>query len=128
MQLTSEQILGHLRANTATTASGVLQHFISLFHHVVIASGGTAGCAVAGVTIDVADDDDLLAVARAAFDSWVTLLDSQLESVGVARGKAQGIALISVASVEGALILCRAEGSDKPLTIVEEQLLALVKT
>jgi TetR/AcrR family transcriptional repressor of lmrAB and yxaGH operons len=128
MQLTSEQILGHLRASTATTASEVLQHFISLFHHVVIASGGTAGCAVAGVTIDVADDDDdLLAVARAAFESWVLLLSAQLESVGVAHEKAQGVALISVASVEGALILCRAEGSDKPLAIVEEQLLTLVQ-
>jgi hypothetical protein len=127
MQLTSEQILGHLRASPATTASGVLQHFISLFHQVVIASGGAAGCAVAGVTIDVADDDDdLLAVARAAFESWVTLLASQLESVGVVKEKAHGIALISVASVEGALILCRAEGSDKPLAIVEEQLLALL--
>ncbi|HEV3268616.1 MAG TPA: TetR/AcrR family transcriptional regulator [Acidimicrobiales bacterium] len=129
MQLTSEQILGHLRASTATTASAVLQHFVSLFHQVVIASGGAAGCAVAGVTIDVAEgDDDLLATARGAFESWVSLLASQLESVGVAHERAQGVALISIASVEGALILCRAEGNDRPLAIVEEQLLALVQT
>src|ERR1700692_687999 len=34
MQLTSEQILGHMRSSTATTAQAVLKHFISLFRHV----------------------------------------------------------------------------------------------
>lgn len=127
MRLTSDQILGHVRASTATTATGVVGHFIALFRQVVVASGGVAGCAVAGVTIDIVEgDDDLLVVAREAFDSWVSLLASQLKEVGVSVERAQSIAVTTIASVEGALILCRAAGNEEPLNIVEGQLLRLV--
>jgi TetR/AcrR family transcriptional regulator, lmrAB and yxaGH operons repressor len=128
MRLTSDQIMAYMRATTATTASGVLRHFTALFRQVVVASGGRAGCAVAGVTIDVTDDeDDLLLVARDAFHSWVSLLASQLEDTGVATTRAEGIALMAVASVEGGLILCRSEGSDEPLRVIEGELLALLR-
>jgi TetR/AcrR family transcriptional repressor of lmrAB and yxaGH operons len=127
MRLTSDQILDYMRASTATTSHGVLRHFTALFRQVVVVSGGRAGCAVAGVTIDVTDDDDdLLGVARDAFQSWVSLLAAQLEGTGVAKTRAHGVAVISIASVEGGLILCRAEGSDEPLRVVEEELLALL--
>jgi TetR/AcrR family transcriptional repressor of lmrAB and yxaGH operons len=127
MRLTSDQILAHMQASIATTPEGVLEHFVALFRHVIVTSNATAGCAVAGVTIDVGDaDGDLLAVARDAFQSWVTLLASQLERVGVEKVRAHGIATISIASVEGALILCRAEGHDEPLRVIESQLMELL--
>jgi hypothetical protein len=127
MRLTSDQILAYMRSGTATTADGVVRHFMALFRQVVVASGGEAGCTIAGVTIDVADDeDDLLVVAREAFQSWVSLLAAQLENVGLTPERAHRVAVISIASVEGGLILCRAEGSDEPLQIVEEELLALL--
>lgn len=127
MRLTSDQVLAHMRANTATTSHGVLRHFMSLFRQVVVASGGSAGCAIAGVTIDLTkDEDNLLVVAREAFQSWVSLLASQLESTSVPATRAYAIALISIASMEGGLILCRTEGSDEPLRVVEDELLALM--
>jgi TetR/AcrR family transcriptional repressor of lmrAB and yxaGH operons len=127
MRLTSDQILAHMQASTATSAHGVVRHFMSLFRQVVVASGGSAGCAIAGVTIDVADnEDDLLVVARDAFQSWVSVLAAQLESTGVPTTRAYGVAMISIASVEGGLILCRAEGSDESLRVVEDELLALL--
>jgi TetR/AcrR family transcriptional repressor of lmrAB and yxaGH operons len=128
MRLTSDQILGHMNSSVATTPVGVLEHFVALFHHVIVTSNATAGCAVAGVTIDVgSSDDDLLAVARDAFQSWVTLLAAQLEGAGLEKLRAQGVAMISLASVEGALILSRAEGNGEPLRLVESQLLELVR-
>jgi TetR/AcrR family transcriptional repressor of lmrAB and yxaGH operons len=127
MRLTSDQVLAYVRASTATTSHGVLRHFVALFRQVVVASGGSAGCAVAGVTIELAnDEDDLLVVARDAFQSWVALLAAQLEGTGVSASRAYGVAMISIASVEGGLILCRAEGNDEPLRVVEEELLALL--
>jgi TetR/AcrR family transcriptional regulator, lmrAB and yxaGH operons repressor len=127
MRLTSDQVLAYMRASCATTSHGVLRHFMALFRQVVVASGGAAGCAIAGVTIDVTDDDDdLLVIAREAFQSWVSLLARQLGDTGVSATKARGVAVISIASVEGGLILCRAEGSDEPLRVVEDELLALL--
>jgi len=37
---TSEQILAHMQASTASTAVGVLRHFVALFQHVAEASDG----------------------------------------------------------------------------------------
>jgi len=129
IRLTSDQVLAHLRSSTAVNAEDALTHFVALFRQVVAAAGAAAGCAVAGVTIDVADDDDdLLAVARKAFQSWVSLLGSQLEDTGMRHERAHAVAVISIASVEGALILCRTEGSDEPLRVVQSQLLALLRS
>jgi TetR/AcrR family transcriptional repressor of lmrAB and yxaGH operons len=124
---TSEQVMAHMSANVGASASDVLQHFVALFQHVVEATDGAAGCAVAGVTIDVsASDDGLLLVARETFHSWSALLAEQLVSVGIESGRAEGIAVIAVAGVEGALILCRAERGGAPLDAVAEQLQRLV--
>jgi TetR/AcrR family transcriptional repressor of lmrAB and yxaGH operons len=127
IRLTSEQVVAHLTANAGSSPGEVLQHFVALFQHVVEASDGAAGCAVAGVTIDVpASDDELLSEARAAFHSWVTLLAEQLATVGMEPDHATGVATVAVASVEGALILCRAEGGRAPLDAVVTQLQRLV--
>jgi AcrR family transcriptional regulator len=129
IHLTSEQVLAHMRAHAGVSPGEVLQHFVALFQHVVEASDGAAGCAVAGVTVDVpASDEELLGAARTAFHSWVTTLAEQLTDVGVAPDRASGIAMAAVASVEGALILCRAEGGRAPLDAVASQLLRLVET
>jgi AcrR family transcriptional regulator len=129
IRLTSEQVVAHMRANAGSTASEVLQHFVALFQHVVEATDGAAGCAVAGVTIDVpASDVELLSEARRAFHSWVTLVAEQLTNVGVEPERAIGVATTAVASVEGALILCRAEGGRAPMDAVAQQLRQLVET
>lgn len=86
---TSAQILGYQRACTATTATGVLNWFVDLWRQSLLASGCTAGCPVVGVAINtVAGDGDLIAVVRAAFQSWVALLASQLEAVGIPAPRA----------------------------------------
>jgi AcrR family transcriptional regulator len=129
IRLTSEQILTHMEQSEATSPSQVLQHFVALFQHVVEASDGAAGCAVAGVTIDVpSSDEELLSEAREAFHSWTTQLAKQLERTGIKKKRAKSIAVIAVASVEGALILCRAEGGPAPLNAVANQLQALVNS
>ncbi|HVA52682.1 MAG TPA: hypothetical protein VNF05_04125 [Acidimicrobiales bacterium] len=75
------------------------------------------------MTIDVpASDDELLIEARKAFHSWVALLAEQLEAAGVDQERARGIAVIAVAGVEGALILCRVERGSAPLDAVANQL------
>ena len=121
---TSDRVLAHQRQCPATTASGVLECFIDMWRQVVLASHGSAGCVVAGVAIDTdAGEPGLIDVVRATFRSWIALLTEQLEAVGVPPGRAQPIALTSVAAMEGALILCRAEGGPGPLETVATELL-----
>lgn len=124
---TSDRVLAHQRECRATTASGVLECFIDMWRQVVVASHGAAGCVVAGVAIDTeAGEPGLIDVVRATFRSWIALLTEQLVAVGVPPRRAQPIALATVAGMEGALILCRAEGGPAPLETVAAELLRLL--
>lgn len=127
VRLTSEWVLAQQRACSATTAAGVLGCFIDLWRRVVLASGGAAGCVVAGVAIDTAaGEQGLIDVVRKTFRSWADLLVDQLEAAGVPAQRATPIAVATLAGMEGALILCRAEGDSRPLEMVAAELLRLV--
>src|SRR5437762_2939452 len=94
---------------------------------VVLTSRGTAGCVVAGVAIDTdAGDSGEIDLVRSTFRSWTGLLAEQLRAVGVPSERAAPIAVATLAGMEGALILCRAEGNAKPLDTVAEELLRLL--
>ncbi len=124
---TSDQLLARQRACPATTASGVLDCFIDMWRQIVLASGGTAGCVVAGVAIDtVAGEQGLIDVVRATFRTWIDLLAGQLQAVGVPADQAASIAVAALAGMEGALILCRAERGIGPLETVAAELMRLL--
>lgn len=124
---TSERVLAHQRGHPATTASGVLERFIDMWRQTVVMSRGKAGCVVAGVAIDtVAGEPGLIDVVRATFRCWAELLAEQLEEVGVPADRASAIAVATLAGMEGALILCRAEGNSRPLETVATELMRLL--
>jgi AcrR family transcriptional regulator len=127
IQWTSERVLAHLRAGASSRPSQVLERFIAMWRQVVVTSGATAGCVVAGVAIDTGPGEtDIMDVVRATFRSWASVLTQQLEAVGVPSDRARPIALATLAGMEGALILCRAEGSVKPLDAVAAELMRLL--
>jgi AcrR family transcriptional regulator len=124
---TSERVLAHQRAFPGGTPREVLRRFIDMWRGVVKASSGAAGCVVAGVAVDTTPEDvELREIVRATFRQWVALLAEQLEGAGVPAGRALPIATATLAGMEGALILCRAEGNGKPLEAVAEELLRLL--
>jgi TetR/AcrR family transcriptional regulator, lmrAB and yxaGH operons repressor len=124
---TSERVLAHLRAGNPRSPSDVMERFIAMWRQVVVTSGATAGCVVAGVAIDTGPDaTGVMDVVRATFRSWEAALAEQLEAVGVPTQRSKPIAIATVAGMEGALILCRAEGDVKPLDAVAEELMRLL--
>ena len=126
---TSDRVLARQQECPATTPPGVLDWFIDMWRQVVVASGGAAGCVVAGVAVDTMPDAEaLMAVVRVTFQSWVDLLAEQLETVGVPADRARSIALATLAGMEGALILCRTERSVRPLEGVASELKRLLPT
>jgi TetR/AcrR family transcriptional regulator, lmrAB and yxaGH operons repressor len=124
---TSDQILAHLRASDGGTPRQVMERFIDLWRASVLASRGSSGCAVAAVALDTdAGEPGLIDAVRAAFRSWSSLFAEQLRVSGVPAARARSIALTTVAGMEGALILCRAEGNVRPLAAVAAELLRLL--
>ena len=74
------------------------------------------GCPVAAVTL-AADDPDgqLRTTAARIFDRWRAAIADCLVRAGLAPENAQRFATLAIASVEGSLLLCRAQESPQPL-------------
>ena len=64
--------------------------------------------------------------AREAFERWATLLADALEDNGVEADRARSLATLAIASIEGAVILARAQRSAEPLDRVARELAGLV--
>lgn len=125
---TSDRALKYQRSCVAKTPEGVLDWFVDMWRQIVVASDGAEGCVVAGVAIDAAAGDDLIALVRDTFRTWVDVIAGQLRAVGVPGRRARPVALAAVAGMEGALILCRAERDTGPLETVAAELTRLVRT
>jgi TetR/AcrR family transcriptional regulator, lmrAB and yxaGH operons repressor len=124
---TGERVLAYQAALTGPRPEDVLERFIGMWRAVVTDSDAAAGCVVAGVAVDTGPDALALRDAvRETFRAWVSLLTAQLEARGVPSDRAGSIASTTLAGMEGALILCQAEGDVGPLESVASELRRLL--
>ncbi|WP_028926058.1 TetR/AcrR family transcriptional regulator [Pseudonocardia acaciae] len=97
--------------------------FVDLVAATLVRGELRPGCPVAAVAQGSGPDESRLrAAANEAFAAWQAALGSRLERAGLSAEHASDLATLAVASVEGALILCRARGDDEPLRRVGAQL------
>ncbi len=124
-----DQLLGALARLEPTTPREVVERFAAIWRRVLSGSDLEAGCAIAAVTVDAADDQgELLALAGSVFTEWQAALAGLLERTGVPPDRAADLALLLLVSVEGSLVVCRAEQSLEPFDRVTAQLVALAAT
>ncbi|HEU4750560.1 MAG TPA: TetR/AcrR family transcriptional regulator [Acidimicrobiia bacterium] len=87
----------------------------------------TEGCPIATVTLELAPSvDEVAGAVRAAYHRWTDLIRTGLIDLGFPEEKAEGVALLAVTSIEGGLLLSRADSSTVALRQVREQLMTLV--
>jgi AcrR family transcriptional regulator len=87
-----------------------------------------AGCPVLAVAIEARDERDAIRdEAAAVFARWRTLLAREFAAAGVEAARADELALVAIAAVEGAIVLCRAARDIAPLDAVNAQLRALLR-
>jgi len=129
LRWTSEQLLQHQSALRAGTPPQVVDHFVAFFRRSAVATRCRAGCPVAAVVVsNYAQDPTVARLVRATFRSWTSLLARQLREAGLSTAHARALATATLASVEGALILTRVEGSVAPLLAVRGELRSLAET
>jgi AcrR family transcriptional regulator len=108
-----------------------LRAFLTLWREVLTSTGFEAGCPVLAVSIEEATDDDRLAVLSAAaevFTGWESQLAGSLREHGVDPDGAEQLATLVVAATEGAVAMCRAQRSTRPLDRVSVSLESLLTT
>ena len=106
-----------------------LHSFTRGWHTQLERSDFRAGCPIVAVAIEAHSDAPQLAEAAAnAFASWQQAMAHLLERDGVEAARARRLAATTVAAIEGAVVICRAQRSMKPLDDVSQELEAMLKT
>jgi AcrR family transcriptional regulator len=75
-------------------------------------------CPIATVALEVASTSEPLRQATAdVFESWITAAAERLAAAGIEPTRARGLAISTLAALEGAFILCRAARSTEPMEV-----------
>jgi TetR/AcrR family transcriptional repressor of lmrAB and yxaGH operons len=106
-----ERVLEH-----APSTELALDQIVAYFAAQLEGSSYTKGCPVATVALEqAATSDPLQRVCSAAYARWQQLIATRLIRDGFAAERADAFAGFALATIEGALLLCRAHRSTKPL-------------
>jgi TetR/AcrR family transcriptional repressor of lmrAB and yxaGH operons len=98
------------------TARGWVQAMADHFAGELRTSGYTEGLPITTITLDSVPTSAALTVAcRNAYDVWLAALTDGLTGYGVPVERADRLAKLMMASLEGAAVLCRAYQSTAPL-------------
>ena len=116
----------------AETGVAMLDTAVRFYRQGLLDSDYRAGCPVLAVAVEAGDPDNRTAAAveRAgvAFDRWQDLIADRLVGDGFPRKRARALATLTIAALEGALVLARTGRDVEPLDTVHRQLRGLLAT
>jgi AcrR family transcriptional regulator len=128
----------HVAAIIAGAESGLelLDTLIDKYRRQLLDSDYRAGCPVAAVSVEAGfekssekgsekDRERMAPVierAAAVFDRWTDLIAQRFVADGIARDRAEELALLATTAIEGALLLARVRRDLMPLDLVHRQL------
>jgi TetR/AcrR family transcriptional regulator, lmrAB and yxaGH operons repressor len=109
-------------------AMALLREYAEFWERLLADCDFTAGCPVVAAAIGSADDELALSTeAGVILGRWCTALTRAFATDGFDEADAASLAVMSIAALEGAIVLCRSTRSSLPLHQVGEQLEFLVK-
>lgn len=108
-------------------AAGVLRAFLAPWREVLERSDFRAGCPLVAITVETEVPPELTDAVAAAFADWQRLLAARLRRAGIPTARAARLATLTVASIEGAVLLCRARRDTQPLDAVARELAAAIE-
>ncbi|UFR01121.1 TetR/AcrR family transcriptional regulator [Streptomyces sp. Go40/10] len=104
------------------TPSGLFAAMAAQWTDEYAADGFTAGCPVAAATVDCATGDSTRQAAAAAFAAWRAPVAGALTDMGVPADRADSLATLMISTLEGAILMARAERDERPLTTAVREL------
>lgn len=116
----------HLQAGLVAGVRG----FLALWRDILVRSEFRIGCPVMAAAAEEPIDDianDALQAAAQVFERWEDKLVAALSAHGCRRAAAVELATLIIASVEGAIVLCRARRTISPFDRVAKQIEAFVR-
>jgi TetR/AcrR family transcriptional regulator, lmrAB and yxaGH operons repressor len=85
------------------------------------------GCPIAPIVLDgTSEVTDLSELCRQTFEEWIGLLRDSFAKAGIAKQRAEALALLMQSSFEGALLIARAYRDSSPVLTVAGEVEAMV--
>ncbi|MCU0492146.1 MAG: TetR/AcrR family transcriptional regulator [Chloroflexaceae bacterium] len=124
-QTISQRISDHLAAEGDPVAA--IYSFLLALARYVEASSCRGGGPIASVALETATSSPRLrAACESAYQNWQELFAAKLRSGAFSPARAQRLAVCIIAAIEGAIILCRTQGSATPVREVAEEMRLLL--
>ncbi|MFF4017297.1 TetR/AcrR family transcriptional regulator [Streptomyces sp. NPDC001843] len=112
-----------LAALPEPTPSGLFAEMVRQWTDEYRTAGFSGGCPVAAATVDCAEStESTRQAAAAAFATWTRPVARALTDMGVPENRAGALATLMISSLEGAILLARAEQDVRALTTVAREL------
>ncbi len=109
-------------------AKVLVRGFVAYWERLLTESDFNAGCPVVAAAIGSAPDEpQLTADAGQILDRWRTALTHAFVADGFDQSDSESLAVMSIAALEGAVVLCRSTRNTEPLREVYGQLEFLIK-
>jgi len=100
-----------------------VKKFVAVYAKEMEASAFHHGCPIATVALEAATTSPAIReVCAAVFGAWEDLLAQRMERDGFGKKDARKYAVVTLSLLEGAMILCRARRTTRPLRDVAEHL------
>jgi TetR/AcrR family transcriptional repressor of lmrAB and yxaGH operons len=129
LQYAGEEITEVIDAAAAKGGMYLVRQFVEFWEQLLVESEFTAGCPVVAAAIGSADDEPQLStVAGGIFRHWRDALTRAFVADGFDESDAASLAITCIASMEGAVVLCRSIRSVDPLRDVAQQVEFLIKS
>jgi len=112
-----------LAALPEPTPGGLFTEMVRQWTDEYETSGFAGGCPVAAATVDCAESSaSTREASSAAFSTWADAVAGALADMGVPRERAPALATLMISSLEGAILMARAERDTRPLRTVAGEL------
>lgn len=121
IDLAGSVLIDFMNSCVVVSAESVVQHFLMIWRTVLTRSDCESGCAVLAVTV-ATDSEELLSRSATIFRAWRRCLADLLEQAKLPDDVANRFSMVMIASVEGAVVLSRAERNLEPFEAVAQQL------
>lgn len=124
-----DTITDNIDAATGRGALALVRGFSAFWERTLVESDFGAGCPVVAAAIGCANDEAGLArIASDIFARWRDALTRAFVADGFDAAEAESLAVTCIASLEGAVVLCRSIRKPEPLRQVASQMEFLIKS
>ncbi|MGW6274252.1 TetR/AcrR family transcriptional regulator [Streptomyces sp. NPDC055060] len=119
----SRRVDRFLAALPEPTPGGLFAEMVRQWTDEYQSAGFAGGCPVAAATVDCAESvESTRDAVSAAFATWSGSVARALEGMGVPEPRAGALATLMISSLEGAILMARAERDVRALTTVAREL------